>query len=164
MKNQPDPEALLLLGIYYGEQGNVEKQEKCYRECARTCNWAGPLFNLALAQKSRRQFADAMETINECLRRRSDGPTLTLKAAIAEGQNFTQERDDSLAKGLACFSGPRAMSDWELGWYVTAARMAGDKPKLEEASAEQKRRRQLSGQPAPAAGQLPDLSPTLAAR
>lgn len=164
MKNQPDPEALLLLGIYYGEQGNVEKQEKCYRECARTCNWAGPLFNLALAQKSRRQFADAMETINECLRRRSDGPTLTLKAAIAEGQNFTQERDDSLAKGLACFSGPRAMSDWELGWYVTAARMAGDKPKLEEASAEQKRRRQLSGQPAPAAGQLPDLSPTLSAR
>jgi molecular chaperone DnaK (HSP70) len=164
MKNQPDPEALLLLGIYYGEQGNVEKQEKCYRECARTCNWAGPLFNLALAQKGRQEFTGAMEAINECLRRRSDGPTLTLKAAIAEGQNFTKERDDNLVKALACFSGPRAMSDWELGWYVTAARMAGDKTKLEEASVEQRRRRQLSGQPAPAVGQLPDLSPTLAAR
>jgi hypothetical protein len=56
------------------------------------------------------------------------------------------------------------MSDWELGWYATAAGMAGDKAKLDEATVEQKRRRQLTGQAAPATGQLPDLSPTLAAR
>ena len=164
MKNQPDPQILNLLGINYGEVGDAEREEKCYRECARVSTSAAPLFNLALAQKSRRQFSDATETINECLRRRNDGPTLTLKAVIAEGQSFTQERDDTLAKALACFSGPRAMSDWELGWYVTAARMAGDKAKLEAATSEQKRRRHLSGQPAPAAGQLPDLSPTNSAR
>jgi hypothetical protein len=118
------------------------------------------LFNLALAQKNRRQFPDAAQTINECLRRRTDGSTYALKAAIAEGQSLIRERDDALAKALACFSGPRAMSNWELGWYITAAQMAGDKAKLEEATGEQRRRRQLSGQPVPAAGKLPDLSPT----
>ena len=119
LKNQPDPDVLTLLGINYGELGDFEKEEKCYRECSRVSNSPAPLFNLALSQSRRRQFADA-ETIHSCLRRYQDGPTYTLKAVIADGMKEAVTRDELLRKAMECFGEPRAMSDWELGWYITA--------------------------------------------
>lgn len=161
MKNQPDADILNLLGIYYGELGDAEKQEKCYRESAKAAPWSAPLFNLALAQKNRRQFADAMATISESLKRDKDGPSYALKAVISEGMRLSKERDEALATAMGLFNGPRAMSDWELGWYATAAQMVGDKKKQDEAAAEQKRRRESTGQPAASGGQLPVISGTL---
>lgn len=162
MKNQPDPDILNLLGIYNGELGDAEKEEKCYRECARVSTGASPLFNLALAFKNRRQFAEAVETINACLRRRRDGPTFTLKAHIADGMKDDAGRDEALREAVACFAGPRGMSDWELGWYLTAARMAGEKKKLDEATAEQKRRKEIGGAATVPDGQRPILTANLA--
>jgi len=161
MKNQPDPDILNLLGIYNGELGNAEKEEKCYRECARVSTVAAPLFNLALAFKNRRQFPEALETIDACLRRRRDGPTLTLKANIADGMKNETTRDEAIHDALECFAGPRAMSDWELGWYFTAARMAGDKKRLNEITVEQKRRKQIGETTAVADAQRPLLSSNL---
>ena len=162
MKNQPDPDILNLLGIYNGALGDEAKEEKCYRECARVSTWAAPLFNLALAFKNRRQFAEALETVNACLRRRRDGPTFTLKAHIADGMKDEAGRDEALREALACFAGPRGMNDWELGWYLTAARMAGEKKKLDEATAEQKRRKEIGGAATVPDGQRPILTPNLA--
>jgi molecular chaperone DnaK len=164
LKNQPDPDVLNLLAIYYGELGNVEKEEKCYRECSRVSNSSAPLFNLALSQKRRRLFADAMETIRSCLSRDQDGPTYTLKAMIAEGMTEAATRDESLREAMEYFAGPRAMSDWELGWYVAATHMTGDKTNLDAATAEQKRRKETSQRTIVPDGQLPMLSATLAPR
>jgi molecular chaperone DnaK len=164
LKNQPDPEVLTLLGINYGQLGDFEKEEKCYRECSRVSNYSAPLFNLALSQKNRRQFADAMETVDSCLRRHQDGPTHTLKAVIAEGMKEAVTRDESLREAVKCFAGPRAMSDWELGWYITATRMIGDKTSLDAGMAEQKRRKETSERITVPDGQLPMISTTLAPR
>ena len=162
MTNEADPDILNLLGIYYGDLGNETKEEKCYRECARVSQWAAPLLNLALAQKNRRHFPEAMETIEQCLRRRDDGPTFTLKAVIADGMNRPDFRDEALSDALEYFAGPRAMSDWELGWYVTAARMAGDRKKLDESTAEQRRRKEAGQRTTLPDGQLPMLSANVA--
>jgi molecular chaperone DnaK (HSP70) len=164
IKNQPDPDILNLLGIYNGALGDEKKEEKCYRECARVSTWAAPLFNLALAFKNRRKFSDALETVRECLLRRRDGPTFTLQATIADGMKDDHARDDALREALACFAGPRGMNDWELGWYHTAARMSGDKKRLDEATAEQKRRKEVGGAATVPDGHRPILSPTLATR
>ena len=135
-----------------------------YIQAARVSTWAAPLFNLALAQKNRRQFAEAMTSIEQCLRRRDDGPTYTLKATIADGMGQADGRDEALRDALGSFTGPRGMSDWELGWYVTAARMAGDKKKLDEATEEQRRRKDAGQSAAVPDGQRPMISTTLSPR
>ncbi|HEY7300503.1 MAG TPA: Hsp70 family protein [Xanthobacteraceae bacterium] len=161
-KNQPDPDILNLLGIYYGELGDIEKQEKCYRESFRVSNSPAALFNLALSQKRRRQFADALESIQSYLQREQDGPVYTLKAMVAEATKEAATRDGALRAAMECFGEPRSMSDWELGWYITATRMAGDNANLEAATAEQRRRKEM-GQLIPSPdGQLPMISPALA--
>jgi len=161
LKNPPDPDVLNLLGINYGELGNVEKEEKCYRECSRLSKSSAPLFNLTLSQKRRRRFADAMETVHSCLRRHQDGPTYTLQAMIADAMKEATIRDESLREAMEHFTSPRTMSDWELGWYVEASRMTGDKAQVDAARAEQKRRKETSEGITVPDGQLPMISTTL---
>ena len=142
MKNKPDAEILNLLGIYHGQRGDHARQEKFYRECAdQFPHFPGPLFNLALAQQQRGKLAEAEKTVVEYLDRRTDGPGHTLAAEIANGLDKLRARTASLKKALAAFEEPRAMSDWELGWFVTAAKLAKDTEKLAAATAEQSRRR-----------------------
>lgn len=58
-------------------------------------------------------------------------------------------------EGLLAFDAPRLLSDWELGWLITAARLAGDEERLKTARAERKRRSR--GVDPLEYGQLPDL-------
>jgi len=156
MKNEPAPEILNLLGMYYGETGNAAMEEKLYRECARTSNWAAPLFNLALAQKNRGQFEEASVTVASCLERRQDGPTYTLQAIVFEARGSSTERDDALQRAMRLFAGVRAMSDWELGWYLTASQLTGEKEKIDAARDEQRRRARIAGKQPEASGLLPN--------
>jgi len=59
---------------------------------------------------------------------------------LAEKEHTQQERDTLLEEALLVFDPISAQSDWELGWYLTAARMSGDDEKVSEAQAEQRRR------------------------
>jgi len=158
MKNQPDPDILNLMAIYFGGLGNTDKEERLFLECARLTRGNAPLFNLALSQNKQHRLPAAAQTIESCLERHRDGPTLALKAMIADSMKHAGERDAALREAMGLFGGTRSMSDWELGWLATAAGMVGDKVRLEEASAEQKRRKAFTGQVTPTVGQLPMIS------
>lgn len=74
---------------------------------------------------------------------------------IADGQHDPMKRDACLKEAMQLFGAIRSMSDWELGWYMTAAHCLDDEAKVKDAKEEQQRRSKSKDQP-PAEGQLPD--------
>lgn len=72
LKNKPDPNILNLLGIYSGEQGDFDNQEKYYRESASVGGSWAALFNLALSQFHRRKYEEAETTLLERSTKHSD--------------------------------------------------------------------------------------------
>jgi tetratricopeptide (TPR) repeat protein len=166
IKGRPDSRILNLLGIYHGELGDAEREEKFYREAARA-NLGDylPLFNLALAQYHQKKFDAAAATIDECLKRRRYGTAFTLKSSItsALGQPAvaaTALRDAFEAfEPRGCREPLRMMNDWELGWYLSACDLAHNEAKAESARQEQRRRNERTSMPA--SGQLPMMAHTI---
>lgn len=161
MKNQPDPYILNLLGIYHGENGDHAGQEKFYREAAQHGFKESALFNLALAQHRRKLFSEAKITITERNNFNSCGPGLTLAAQIEDSLNNDAARDSLIKEAMTEFSPPRSASDWELGWLISAARMAGDDEMLKKAQAEQKRRKSKQTETGSVTGVLPEITGAL---
>lgn len=162
MKNRPDPNILNLLGIYYGEQGDFERQEKFYRECFAAAGGAAPLFNLALSQYQRKRFLSAKKAIEECLALGTHAPGLALAAQIAEGLKDEPSRDAYVEQALAAFARVQMLSDWELGWLEAACRVAEKPEKLDEVHAEQRRRKtKMQGKDAALSGLLPETTAAL---
>jgi len=154
-KGRPDAEILNKMGIYCGELGNAEQEEKYYREAA-ACSggWGGPLFNLALAQKRRGEIRAATESVEKALMRERRAPYLILRAQLAGAAGEQDDYHSYLRQGLDAFAPPKWLGDWELGWLATAAQMAGDDELLREAQEE--RRRRARGRETGEAGDLPD--------
>lgn len=161
-KNRPDPYVLNLLGIYHGERGDYKSQEKYYREAHAAGGGDNALFNLALAQYRQKLYKEAAKTIEERQKIVSDGPGLTLAAQIDDNLKNDVARDSNLKKALKEFGAVRSVNEWELGWFVTAARMAGDAKRTEEALAEQKRRKKnITAGVETVTGVLPEMAGTL---
>jgi len=138
----PDFRILHLLGWCYGEIGDYERQEKAYREAASAEPSRGvSLFNLALAQRKRGQLGEAAETIDGALAREYSPPYLVLKAQILKSLGRDAEYKKALEEGLNSFNPVAMLDDWTLGWFIFAARMAGNQDKLKEAENEQRTRR-----------------------
>jgi tetratricopeptide (TPR) repeat protein len=155
IKRRPDSGILHLLGMYHGELGDAERQEKFYREAAElNLRDDGPLFNLARAQNLRKEFDAADATIGECLKRRRSGPALTLKSKIASALGQSAVAEIALRNAFEVFepSGCRkplkTMNDWELGWYLHACDLVRDEAKAESAKQEQRRRKERISEPA----------------
>jgi len=149
-----DSHILNLLGIYCGKVGDSSKQEKFYRAASKCGDDDAPLFNLALAQKGRRDFDAALKTIEELESRRIDGPGLTLKVSIMDSLQRTEGRAEVLESALAAFPGLNAQSDWQLDWYHTAARQKGDL-RLERAIEAERKSRHREGERTDPEGELP---------
>lgn len=158
MKNNPDPYILNLLGIYHGEKGDYANQEKFYREAALHGFKETALFNLAFAQHRRKMFAEAIKTITERNNYKPCGPGLTLAAQIEDSLNNEAARDSLNKEAMKEFSPPRSASDWELGWLISASRMAGDDEMLKKAQAEQKRRKAKQTETDSVTGVLPEMT------
>ncbi|OQX10206.1 MAG: hypothetical protein BWK80_45950, partial [Desulfobacteraceae bacterium IS3] len=139
-KNRPDPYILNLMGIYAGEIGDLEKEEKYYREAANASSWAIPLFNLALSKKRQKQINQAVELIDQAIKKDVQAPYLVLRAQLSEAMRNKDERDKYLEEAFSEFKDTADLDDWELGWYLTAAVMAKDKDKEKEANTEQLKR------------------------
>jgi tetratricopeptide (TPR) repeat protein len=165
IKARPDSRILHLLGMYHGELGDAERQEKFYREAAAiNPRDDSPLFNLALAQYHQKKFDSAAATIGECLKRRYSGPAFTLKsmilslpqpvAATAALSNAFEAFEPS-----GCREPLRTMNNWELGWYLCACDLAHNEAKAESARQEQRRRSERIL--VPASGQLPMMAHAL---
>ena len=157
--NRPDGNILNLLGVYSGECGDHVNEEKFYRESAKSGNKDCAFFNLALAYYRKKEYEKAWTTMDDRLSDDPDGPGLTLAAQIAEARGDTEMRDIYLETSLGAYDKLRSLSDWELGWFHSAASMAGKSDLLETIKAE-KRRRKRSGEvdDLSNAGLLPEIS------
>lgn len=158
LKNQSDPWILNLLGVYLQERGDFKASDKCYRESAASGGGTAPLFNLTLSLIRQRQFVEADTELKILREERSDGPTLTLAAQVADGLNDSKKRDALLIEALGEFGPVLSIEEWELGWLITAARMAGHADRRDEAMAEQRRRKSEKRQLVPPGGKLPDVA------
>lgn len=141
--------------MLHGKLRDGERAVKFYREAAAVSrDWQGPLFNLALHHRDEGDLDGAEQAIGEAMRRNASGPYLTLAADIALRKGDVTDGNELLQRALRAFAGPETLSDWELGWLVTAARLAGDKARQNAAATEQVRRGR-AGAHGTAAGALP---------
>ncbi len=154
-KGMHDPGLLNKMGILCGDMRDYEREAKFYAASAGAAQWSAPLFNLALSQKRRGLLKDAQASIDAAIARNVSAPNLTLRAAIADAQQDPMKRDECLKAAMKLYGSVAGMSDWELGWYLTAADLIDDDAKVAKAKEEQTTRSRQRATPA-AEGLLPD--------
>jgi hypothetical protein len=132
---RPDAWILNRQGMYYDEIGDYNRMESHYAEAARVSgNWAGPLFNWALHCKRHRNFAKALEKIDEGILREPDsGPYYALRARILEGLGQAAAAKESAEEAMTHFPPVGEQSAWDLGWYEDAARLLGREKEVKSA-------------------------------
>lgn len=158
--NRPDPFILNRIGIYLGELGDSENEEKYFLEAATAGAADTALFNLALVKYRRGRHAEARDVLEKLMISRMDGPAYTLAAMIAGSLGRDGEKGTFLTNALTAYGHIAALSDWELGWFSTAANMAEKQEMVKKAKAEQRRRGRTKSDPADdiASGILPEQS------
>ncbi len=158
-ENRPDAGVLNRMGTFCGEMGDHVREEKFYREAGQASRWSGPWFNLALVQHRRGKHQEAKVSIDHALQSDPEPPYRVLKARIEDSLGDQAERDRQVRQALSEFGPISSLDDWQLGWYLTAARMIKDGKKEEDALAEQRKRR-LAGTGIGSGGLLPILEQT----
>ncbi|MBE3130586.1 MAG: Hsp70 family protein [Acidobacteria bacterium] len=140
--SRPDPAILNLQGIYFGDLGDYDRATTAFLEADRAePRWSGPLFNLSLGYRRRGRHAEALETIEQAIRKANDpGPCLGVKALCLESLDRTEESREIAAQAVRAFAPAAALDDWRLGWLLTAAKMAGNDAVRKRAEDEQKKR------------------------
>ena len=140
--HRPDPAILNLQGIYYVELRDYERGEKAYIEAAKAePDYDYPLFNLALCYRTRGLYQEALDVIDKRIgEMRASGPTMVLKALCLESLKKTEESKEILNSAISLFNPPAILSDWELGWLYTEAKLAEDDKLLNKIYKEMKKR------------------------
>ncbi len=155
--NSPRPDGGILhrMGIICGEVGDYEREEKFYREASLIWRrWNGSFFNLALSKRGQGKLDEAIRVIDEAISIDPDPPCWVLKATLAEKLKQPLLRDSLLDKAFGMFEPLATLSDFELVWYLTGARLARDGEREQEANEERSRREKTSA--ISASGDLPD--------
>ncbi len=156
MKGSADVWLLNRLADYYGSVGDLERQEKVYRQAGEASPWAGTWFNLSLTLKKQGRLAEADEAVSQAVQREPKPPYVVQAGLVAAALGDADRSSKLLAQAIAAFNPIRSLDEWELGWFVTAAQTLGDQTKLSEARLEQRHRaRKGTGDEAPR-GELPD--------
>jgi len=155
MRGRADGYILNLLGIHCGHIGDHARQALFYREAARAGGGWAPLFNLALAQKDRREFEASLETLDELERNVVNGPGLVLRVLVLDGL-ARPGRDSLLSKAIESFSPLHIQDAWELGWYRRAAKLKHDERLEKAVDAEEASRAKLPAHE-PTSGELPAM-------
>ena len=73
--------------------------------------------------------------------REKDPAYLVLRSILADAKQDPIRRDAWLKESIPLFGAVSKMSDFHLGWYVTAAGRLDDKVQVQAAQEEQKKRR-----------------------
>lgn len=145
IKGKPDSGILNLMGIYCGNIGDEERQEKLYRESAVVGDWDGPFFNLALALSGKNRTEEAIAVIDDALDRFKNGPFLVLRAKLERERDNIPEYRDNLEEAFKLFEPVEQLDNWELSWYLTGASMLGDQTLIDKAKKEERARRGATG-------------------
>ena len=92
-------------------------------------------------------YQEALKTIEEAIKKAGQkGECLTLKAMCLEKIDPQKDCKAIYLQAVSAFGRPDRLSDWELGWFITAARGAGDEKAVLQADRE-KSNRKKKGQP-----------------
>ncbi|MEI7881195.1 MAG: Hsp70 family protein [bacterium] len=140
-KGAHDPALLNKMGILCGEMRDHEREAKFFEASASAAQWSAPLFNLALSQKRRGLLKEAKASIDEAIVRNASAPNLTLRAVIADALQDPMKREECLKAAMKLFGSVTTMTDWELGWYLTAADLMDNEAQAKKARDEQQKRR-----------------------
>ena len=129
------------MAIVCGRMGDHTREEKYYLRAARTdASSCTPYFNLALAKRRTGDEEAALHYVEKALAIHRRAPNFVLRALLQEKRNDLEARDRSLETAFECFEPLPLLDDWELGWYVTGAKLARDQDRIQECEAEQQRR------------------------
>lgn len=160
-KAKPDAGLLNKLASAYGQLGDVDREERYYREAIGISDWSGSHFNLALALRRQKKFEEAAKTADDALRLERAAPYLVLRGLIAAALGDMSGREKLLDEAFGLFGDAlEALDDFELSWFVTAAQI-NDPKRLAAGRAEQKRRFSDAGRVNALGGLLPDVRPAL---
>ncbi len=147
----PDEIILNLQGQYYWDLTDYERAEKAYQEADRVSRtWGGPLFNLALMYRDTGRCGEALSTVEQALEKEREekaGPYRMLKAQVLKDLERTEDARAEAEKALEAFSPLEKTTDWELGWYNTAALYVEDTRLQDTIRKERQRRRQEKASP-----------------
>jgi len=145
VKGGPDADILNRLGMYYEDMGDHERAEKFYCEAMSATTGPAPAFNLALYRWKRKLYDQADATIDATIAKSRQAPNFVLKALIASAQGDAQACTHNLQEAFLLFKPVHELSDWELGWYVTAADKSPDSSCAAAARAEREKRQSDNG-------------------
>ncbi|MCX8049903.1 MAG: Hsp70 family protein [Methylohalobius sp.] len=158
----PKAEYLNLLGMWYGQKQDWERQEKAYREAFRVnSQWSAPLFNLALSQYRRSLLDEAEATIKQALALEPDPPYQVLYAEILAKHGDGAKARKLLQAAIEQFEPVEELDDWALGWLHTAVSRLQNQALLAAVQAEQKRRQTTKETVVETDGWLPELTSAL---
>lgn len=160
-RNEPDAAIINRIALYCGYMGDTTREEKLYVEasCADP-TWSTPWFNLALMMHKQKRHDEAKHAADMAIGLNVDSaPYYVLQAQIVRGQGKVFAMKEFLDIAEKRFSTLVEQSAWELGWYITASEMLGDKEAANSARQERSRRKE-GGVPSHNEGQgsLPALA------
>jgi molecular chaperone DnaK (HSP70) len=142
-RNEPDANIINRMALYCGYMGDAVREEKLYAEASvADPTLSAPWFNMALLLKRQKRLDEAKHAIDMAIGLDEESaPEYILKAQIVRdlGKDFAVK--EFLEMGWIRFSETADMNDWELGWFITAADMKGNKETLESAREERSRRK-----------------------
>lgn len=129
------------MGILCGELRDFERQEKFYLEAAKYGEAGAPLFNLALSKWKQGLIDEGIRHVEAAMGREKDPAYLVLRSILADAKKDPIRRDAWIKESIPLFGSVSKMSDFHLGWYMTAAGRLDDKAQVQAAQEEQKKRR-----------------------
>ena len=156
-KNAPDGVILNSKGLLYGQLGDRKREEQHFERAAIDGRWPGAWFNLALAYKRYGRIEDALNTVNKAIADEEDAPYLVLKAELESMLGHHESVGRIMADAWELFPDVDEMSDWELHWYTTGAKLVKDQEKVKSAEREKKSRSSQVSLSSNIEGKLPGL-------
>lgn len=155
--NRPVPWLLNRQAMYEDARGNQPAAIRGYEEAGKVSrDWGGPFFNLALLHEKQSKYDAALRAIDRGIQLEDSPPYQTLKLRIRKHLNANVETKSKAVLILKDFGDPVDLDDWELGWFIAAADLAGDKH-ASESGREIRQSRRNAGQ-VDNGGLRPDMS------
>ena len=126
--NRPVPWLLNRQAMYEDARGNQPAAIRGYEEAGKASrDWGGPFFNLALLHEKQNNYDAALRAIDRGIQLQDSPPYQILKLRIHKHLKANVETKSKAALILKDFGDPVDLDDWELGWFIAAADLAGDK-------------------------------------
>lgn len=158
--NRPVAWLLNRQAMYEEARGNQAAAMRDYEVAGNASrDWGGPFFNLALLHEKQGEYDAALRAIDRAIQLEDSPPHQTLKLRIQKHLQADMKTKVKAKNLITSYGEPDGLNDWELGWFIYAADIAGDQH-AKEAGTQLRRTRRQTG-PADSCGVRPDMRGTV---